>query len=51
MCIELCWRGAAFLFRLRGRSWSNISMEEAKHPTTLKEKEDLIITDTIYENY
>lgn len=28
MCIELCWRGAAFLFRLRGRSWSNISMEE-----------------------
>lgn len=51
MCIELCWRGAAFLFRLRGRSWSNISMEEAKHPTILKEKEDLIITDTIYENY
>lgn len=51
MCIELCWRGAAFLFRLRGRSWSNISMEEAKHPTTQKEKEDLIITDTIYENY
>ena len=51
MCIELCWRGAAFLFRLRGRSWSNISMEEAKRPTTQKEKEDLIITDTIYENY
>lgn len=51
MCIELCWRGAAFLFRLCGRSWSNISMEEAKHPTTQKEKEDLIITDTIYENY
>lgn len=51
MCIELCWRGAAFLFRLRGRSWSDISMEEAKHPTTQKEKEDLIITDTIYENY
>ena len=51
MCIELCWRGAAFLFRLRGRSWSNISMEEAKRPTPQKEKEDLIITDTIYENY
>lgn len=51
MCFELCWRGAAFLFRLRGRSWSNISMEEAKRPTTQKEKEDLIITDTIYENY
>lgn len=51
MCIELCWRGAAFLFRLRGRSWSNISMEEAKRPTTQKEKEDLIIADTIYENY
>jgi len=51
MCIELCWRGAAFLFRLRGRSWSNISMEEAKRPTTQKEKEELIITDTIYENY
>lgn len=51
MCIELCWRGAAFLFRLRGRSWSDISMEEAKRPTTQKEKEDLIITDTIYENY
>ena len=51
MCIELCWRGAAFLFRLRGRSWRNISMEEAKRPTTQKEKEDLIITDTIYENY
>lgn len=51
MCIELCWRGAAFLFRLHGRSWSNISMEEAKRPTTQKEKEDLIITDTIYENY
>lgn len=51
MCIELCWRGAAFLFRLRGRSWSNISMEEAKHPTTQKEKEELIKTDTIYDNY
>lgn len=24
MCIELCWRGAAFLVRLRGRGWSNI---------------------------
>ncbi len=51
MCVELCWRGAAFLFRLRGRSWSNISMEEAKHPTTQKEKEELIKTDTIYDNY
>jgi Na+-driven multidrug efflux pump len=25
MCIELCWRGAAFLIRLRGRGWSTIS--------------------------
>ena len=30
MCIELCWRGAAFLFRLSRRGWSNISMAEAK---------------------
>ena len=22
MCVELCWRGAAFIVRLRGRSWS-----------------------------
>ncbi len=51
MCVELCWRGAAFLFRLRGRSWSNISMEETKHLTTQKEKEELIKTDTIYDNY
>ena len=49
MCVELCWRGAAFLFRLRGRSWSNISIEEAKHSATLEEKEELIRTDTIYE--
>ena len=25
MCVELCWRGAAFLFRLSRRGWSNIS--------------------------
>ena len=30
MCIELCWRGAAFLFRLSRRGWSNISMADAK---------------------
>ena len=29
MCVELCWRGAAFLFRLSRRSWSNVSIEEA----------------------
>jgi len=51
MCIELCWRGAAFLFRLKGRSWSNISIEDAKNNTTQTEKEQLIKTDTIYENY
>lgn len=28
MCVELCWRGAAFLFRLNQRSWSNISMAD-----------------------
>ncbi|MBR0047042.1 MAG: MATE family efflux transporter [Bacteroidaceae bacterium] len=51
MCIELCWRGAAFLFRLSRRGWSNISMEEAKNQTTQTEKESLIKTETIYENY
>ena len=51
MCVELCWRGAAFLFRLSRRSWSNISMEEAKHTTTKEEQEELIKTDTIYDNY
>ena len=30
MCVELCWRGAAFLFRMSRRGWSNISMAEAK---------------------
>lgn len=29
MCIELCWRGCAFLFRLRGRSWSNLCITES----------------------
>lgn len=29
MCIELCWRGGAFLLRLRGRSWSNLSITES----------------------
>ncbi len=51
MCIELCWRGAAFLFRLSRREWSNISMEETKIRTTQTEKEELIKADTIYENY
>lgn len=37
MCIELCWRGATFLFHLSRRGWSNVSMEEAKNaPTTLE---------------
>ena len=49
MCVELCWRGAAFLFRLRGRSWSNISMEEAKHIPTQTENDQLIKAETIYE--
>lgn len=51
MCIELCWRGAAFLFRLGGRSWSNISMEEAKKITTKEEQDEFLKTDTIYESY
>ncbi len=51
MCIELCWRGAAFLFRLRGRSWSNVSMEEAKRPTMPEENEQYIKSDTIYDTY
>lgn len=51
MCVELCWRGIAFLFRLKGRSWSNVSMEETRNHTTPTEKEQLIKTDTIYENY
>ncbi len=51
MCIELCWRGATFLFRLSRRGWSNISMEEAKNNTTQTEKNQLIKADTIYENY
>ncbi|MCH5175437.1 MAG: MATE family efflux transporter [Prevotellaceae bacterium] len=33
MCVELCWRGAAFLFRMSRRGWSNISMAEAKECT------------------
>jgi putative MATE family efflux protein len=56
MCVELCWRGAAFLFRLRGRSWSNIaSMEHRPQTTDSKQRaneiraEELIRTDTIYE--
>lgn len=51
MCVELCWRGAMFLFRLSRRGWSNISMKETRHGATPAEKEDLIITNTIYENY
>jgi len=51
MCVELCWRGAAFLFRLSRRGWSNISMNETKALTTQTEIEELIKTDTIYENY
>ena len=50
MCIELCWRGAAFLIRLKGRGWSNISMEEAQRLATLGEKEAIIRTDNSYEN-
>ena len=56
MCIELCWRGAAFLFRLRGRSWSNIaSLEHRPQSTDSRQRtdeiraEELIRTDTIYE--
>ena len=51
MCVELCWRGAAFLFRLKGHGWSKLSMEGAKNVAIREEKEDLIITNTIYENY
>ena len=51
MCIELCSRGAAFLFRLRGRSWSNVSIEEAKRPTMPEENEQYIKSDTIYDTY
>ena len=51
MCVELCWRGAAFLFRLSRRSWSNISMEETKHNSTKEENDELIKTETIYETY
>ena len=50
MCVELCWRGASFLIRLKGRGWSNLSMEEAQHLTTLGEKEAIIRTDNSYEN-
>lgn len=54
MCVELCWRGIAFLWRLKGRSWSNISMEDNnKHSNTktLELQEELIKTETIYDNY
>ena len=50
MCVELCWRGATFLIRLKGRGWSNISMEEAQRQVTLGEKEAIIRTDNSYEN-
>ena len=43
MSIELCWRGAAFLFRLSRRSWSNISMSEAHAAPTPEESEELIM--------
>ncbi|MBR3618422.1 MAG: MATE family efflux transporter [Bacteroidaceae bacterium] len=46
MCIELCWRGLAFLWRLRGRGWSNIKGT----PPTGQYQEELIKTNTIYEN-
>lgn len=51
MCVELCWRGAAFIFRLSRRSWSNISMAEARLTPTHEEKEEMLKTETIYENY
>lgn len=51
MCIELCWRGAAFLFRLSRRGWSNISMQETLHGVNKTEEEEFILTNNIYENY
>ena len=47
MCVELCWRGAAFIFRLSRRGWSNISMAEAKDLPSQEENEEYI--KTIYE--
>lgn len=32
MCVELCWRGAAFLFKLSRKGWSEI---KAPHPDSL----------------
>lgn len=49
MCVELCWRGAAFLFRLSRRSWSNISMAEATEIPTQQENDERIRTNTTYE--
>lgn len=49
MCVELCWRGAAFLFRLSRRSWSNVSMALVPTRLTHEENNELIKTDTIYE--
>ena len=49
MCIELCWRGASFLVRLRSRGWSNISIDEVKNIPTSKENDEMIKTETIYE--
>ena len=51
MCIELCWRGAAFLFRLSRRGWSNISMQKTLHGVNKTEEEEFILTNNIYENY
>lgn len=50
MCVELCWRGAAFIWRLSRRGWSNISVAEVREELTSEEKEALIKTDTNYEN-
>lgn len=41
MCVELCWRGAAFIFRLSRRGWSNVSMEDTKHLPTQTENDEL----------
>ena len=47
MCIELCWRGAAFLFRLKGRGWTDIKAV----PTAAPIQDQLIKTDTIYDTH
>lgn len=47
MCAELCWRGAAFLFKLSRRGWSNISSSDMPAASPEENEEMIKIENTI----